>query len=844
MSIEQYSFFDLLEKYGQIEIPALQRDYAQGRNDEKEVRTSFLHYLHNLITKKQKDTLDFIYGVIDKNLNKLILIDGQQRITTIMLLHWFLAVKEGSKACSDFYSHMSDNNSSRFIYNTRPASRDFSNALVRNTESFAYDDASSEALSSCIINQKWFLPHWHTDSTVNAMLVMLDALQKEFAGENTGLYSILTDDKVIQFDFMNLDDFSEHDAGRLYIKMNSRGKPLTRFENIKSLLIGRLEKHDGLIENQMSDSFIGTNSNTDALSFAEKIAWSFDVRWTDAFWNCFLKLGDDKYKEDWAECPLDNFMLNLLVLPVIYECCIAESKIDKNFITEHIETNASSIPYDDIFRALDEYDNDGKILSGVFNFLNSSTEYDTSQAKWTIKAFDVYSWLNYGDESYFISLMKKLMDKDEEKLDLADRLRLFALFLYFSQKDKPSYSLKQWLRFSMNIIEGTIFQGKNFFNSVDSLKKLYSDFSSLTSFDYDMDKYPGLDSDQIEEELKKISIEKADSAAGVLILDWEERLYPYFNGQMRYPLFVSGFWNGDYSLRAKEKFISVCNSLFALFVGSDESNHLDYSVLLGRALLTRDDYMLSVGNTGVKSFLIMYDRDYSWKRYLKNTEKATAFTSLISDSRFSSENIENSLQVIIASARSNIYPLWKYILISNSAIWKTIRYFGDENESPIWIKTRNIYVEEKENSPEDVYIFKGKNREGRQSELYSIDLYTKLKDIDVAPFKDISYYRADFKDDVDHSCVVFSGWNSYAINIYRVSGESKIKFAIRFFDENTMFDDAREKLVVCDELKNILENKLFFTLESEGYIWKIKRDGNEVKVIRDFLAELNQVVLT
>ena len=36
MSIEQYSFFDLLEKYGRIEIPALQRDYAQGRNDEKE----------------------------------------------------------------------------------------------------------------------------------------------------------------------------------------------------------------------------------------------------------------------------------------------------------------------------------------------------------------------------------------------------------------------------------------------------------------------------------------------------------------------------------------------------------------------------------------------------------------------------------------------------------------------------------------------------------------------------------------------------------------------------------------------------------------------------------------
>ncbi|MBO8442191.1 MAG: DUF262 domain-containing protein, partial [Spirochaetes bacterium] len=460
MSIEQYSFFDLLEKYVRIEIPALQRDYAQGRNDEKEVRTSFLHYLHNLITKKQKDTLDFIYGVVDKNLNKLILIDGQQRITTIMLLHWFLAVKEGCSACSDFHSHMTDKNSSRFIYNTRPASKDFSNALVRNIESFAYDDASSEALSSCIINQKWFLPHWHTDATVNAMLVMLDALQKEFAEENTGLYSILTKGKIIQFDFMNLDDFSEHDAGRLYIKMNSRGKPLTRFENIKSLLIGRLEKHDGLIENQMSDSFIATNDNTDALSFAEKIAWSFDVRWTDAFWNCFLKLSDNDYKEDWAECPLDNFMLNLLVLPVIYECCIAESKVDKNFITEHIEMNASSVPYDDIFRALDEYDNDGKILSGVFNFLNGITEYDKSQAKWIIKEFDVYSWLSYGDESYFISLMEKLMDKDEEQLDLADKLRLFAFFLYFSQKHKPEYSLKQWLRFSMNIIEGTIFQGK------------------------------------------------------------------------------------------------------------------------------------------------------------------------------------------------------------------------------------------------------------------------------------------------------------------------------------------------------------------------------------------------
>ncbi len=95
---DRVTFNELLDIVNFIEIPIIQRDYAQGRKDQSEVRNAFLDSLFSaLIKDKTYDdqpslNLDFVYGDID-NTDTLSVLDGQQRLTTLFLLHWFLAVK-------------------------------------------------------------------------------------------------------------------------------------------------------------------------------------------------------------------------------------------------------------------------------------------------------------------------------------------------------------------------------------------------------------------------------------------------------------------------------------------------------------------------------------------------------------------------------------------------------------------------------------------------------------------------------------------------------------------------------------------------------------------------------
>lgn len=79
----------------EIVIPKIQRDYAQGRNESDvfRVRKRFLSALKEAIVSKDI-TLDFVYGDIDEN-GRMTPLDGQQRLTTLFLLHVYAAKKEG-----------------------------------------------------------------------------------------------------------------------------------------------------------------------------------------------------------------------------------------------------------------------------------------------------------------------------------------------------------------------------------------------------------------------------------------------------------------------------------------------------------------------------------------------------------------------------------------------------------------------------------------------------------------------------------------------------------------------------------------------------------------------------
>lgn len=81
-------------KVKRIVIPKIQRDYAQGRENKKvsKIRDRFLDALYQAITEDKPIKLDFIYGEIKEN-RDFIPLDGQQRLTTLFLLHYYAAKK-------------------------------------------------------------------------------------------------------------------------------------------------------------------------------------------------------------------------------------------------------------------------------------------------------------------------------------------------------------------------------------------------------------------------------------------------------------------------------------------------------------------------------------------------------------------------------------------------------------------------------------------------------------------------------------------------------------------------------------------------------------------------------
>jgi len=235
-----------------IEIPLIQRDYAQGREGGAvaRIRASFLDVLHGALTSNIPVSLDFVYGdVIDGTLRPL---DGQQRLTTLFLLHWYLAVR------ADRLDE--EHGWKQFTYATRPSARLFCQRLAA-----CRPDAVADDLASWIEDQSWFLHTWRHDPSIRSMLVMLDAIHRRFKADDClAAWGRLVHPgaPAISFHLLPIEQMGLSED--LYIKMNSRGKPLTAFENFKA-------RFEQVLEDSCPDR-------------VEEFALKVDGAWSDLLW--------------------------------------------------------------------------------------------------------------------------------------------------------------------------------------------------------------------------------------------------------------------------------------------------------------------------------------------------------------------------------------------------------------------------------------------------------------------------------------------------------------------------------------------------------------------------------
>ena len=758
--MNKFSFKELINKYAVV-IPMLQRDYAYGRIEEGEKRDNFLRNLRAYFNNEKPHELDFIYGSVDQN-NNLKLLDGQQRITTIFLLHWYLSlVEDNDGKCNfdDFKKMMSlPNGDSKFSYKTRFSSTDFCNALVKlefkyvdYTENYirAVND-NSIVLSKKIKNEKWFLPHWSYDPTIISMLNMLDSIQIFFKpNECYNYYRKLVDNKQIVFDFLSLDNFNLSDE--LYIKMNSRGRALTRFENLKSKILKLYDDASKevpeIYNKKLSEIQESSKLKTAFKTLRDYVSYMLDTEWTDIFWKEWWSNTpnrDESNTPNRDELPnIDDMMLSFIAVMGIYDHIIFKlngrlSLSRKDELTREINSlmrdkdknKGITIKYDKLIELFKE--NNYAFLFKIIDYFNIFNKGDGSLKTYLPLSFTTFS----EKESFYYITNDYKHDMEYEK-----KAKAFA-YIDYLVKYPNSEHLESWMRFVCNVCSNSY----NLANSTDTFCSAIAGLHYLCCEDIaskknteDWRKLPTLDISQIEEEMLKMKL--SENPEWKKAIDNAEKKLAYFEGRLRYPLIeCCGVTENDIDDNDKINTFTEClDKIASIFT---DSNGCPFENELIRAMLSKGNYMLYF--RGSNTLLKNADRDNSWRRFLKekpnknNTyhpcrelqadfDLRNYFKEVIKDRLFDISNAKDSL-VKIAQTRDDSIPMWRRLIIDCPDILNEV-VKGDRFIR--WNTEKKEKEKENEIDCEDNYeidLIPKKYITGYHYELFSLCKYYELRE--------------------------------------------------------------------------------------------------------------------
>lgn len=244
---DQYNLYSLLKKY-RIRIPVYQRDYAQGRETATNIREHLLDDIRDNLTKEQPTyDLNFVYGSSNKEI--FYPVDGQQRLTSLYLIGWYLEncydkIHEEDPVPREM-PHERLSGLNEFSYMTRDSAIDFFHFLGQK-EAKKLFDALWEGKCSVpeVFNCHWFKEMWQSDPTVLSAVRFLITVALKYKAGNAWLLETIYQnfDKLTFTLLVSEDEKAEENAAKIYIRMNNRGKELTEFENLKAILDRICEK--------------------------------------------------------------------------------------------------------------------------------------------------------------------------------------------------------------------------------------------------------------------------------------------------------------------------------------------------------------------------------------------------------------------------------------------------------------------------------------------------------------------------------------------------------------------------------------------------------------------------
>lgn len=670
------SFVELVKEMV-IEIPKIQRDYAQGRQTGRieEIRYNFLDSLISYLDDGTwNHDLDFIYGSTPKGLSysgNFIPLDGQQRLTTLFLLHWYIAAINGKSELfrTLLYRETSSCTPCRFTYQTRESSMMFCEGLTKCDINPA---ESIKDLPTCIRNEYWYFSSWNYDPSITGMINMLEAIHNKIGGLSeevfTKYYNRLfgtVDDEgttlyAITFQLLNIGDF--HLTDDLYIKMNSRGVPLTDFEIFKSKIEQLLYKKDFLSPETIK-TFTVIERGTEAiksLPLGSYFSYKMDRNWTNTFWH-FVK--DDEFID--AKSIDKKFMR---FMRFAFACSYSTQIFNIN------NTRLTRKPYrgdiDPIeillqSRKARRQFSENAIENLSFYQLKECNVFTSGSMLFLIDALDVLEKANPVNTCFefderifpFTDIWDNLMDSEHfYNLDNISFIKLFAYISYLIklQRENRNFDtcnvkedINRWMRFVHNVtvrettrlddsdlVARAIWSIENILSkTTDSVYNRISQFSDSECSLY------VFDTEQItEERLKAYLILNSGS-------NWEKAIteaenHPYLNGQIGFlleyadaydlygkdivPMDDSNVLNtfGIYKSKTEILFTSMLKSIEEEIYTTPEEP-FENEALIEHALLCCDDYLPEIYPDWYTLSNKYKDRDFSWRRLVSMDKKRT-----------------------------------------------------------------------------------------------------------------------------------------------------------------------------------------------------------------------------
>ena len=816
------SFWSLLSVRGlTVVIPSRHRDYALGRQDAQAeaIRRKLLDDLYACLREAAADSagisagmdLGFLCGNIEES-RILIPVDGQQRLTTLFLLHWLLALRSGRlESDPDVRSTLL-----RFRFDGRETADRFCRRLVSQSPCAAESASENSCISSRIRNCSWFSDDCERNLTVQGMLIMLDALEERLASLSDAgfpaerLFALLTSARPpVSFLFLNLDNAGLADSA--YIKMNARGRPLTFFEGFKAELSSFLA----------SDAADGGGRD-----FSEAFLRQLDGPWTALFWR-------PEYREPGPFPTTDRPMLRFFRFLILTDYITGMDPVPGRaalraaltaLMAETDEAFFSRL-FRDGFRSVEgvicekppvtaqSFQNIQKLLNLLVNrktgtgslaFLKRSADSD--------RFFD--------EESAFRRLIASSAVPESAYREL---LLLYAEYRFLLRYALPDGSfryraaLARWLRLIRHLSDAVAeLQADAFFAMIRAADRLVEcGFalrcgSALLRWPHLPEPLSVFPASQLAEEAVKTALTQTSSLWKKAIQAAERS---FLNGRIDMLFEYSG-------IRAEDVFSSSvpappaaggreyllflhCLRRFEMLFDRDGVRpELEATALLRRALLCyggQSSYLLPPGRPR-QCFLDNTDRELGFRRLLWDENEGRRATLLqLLDDLDERQPAAPQLQRIISQKVFRGSERWKEYFITMPELLSSVRLRGDSAADPMgqWVfQTEKRLI--RMNHPDDILLLSRTQTSSVSREYYSYVLFLKARQQALQVF-----YHADYTEASEKYAWFEDNHGAQIRILYRNPDGTHWRFlAYREEDSAPVFDGNLEEML--DYIRNIL----------------------------------------